>query len=108
MHDLSPANILALGIRYLGVYRPRSFNGQIELFREHYGTSHVVLANIWRDLTNTDIEDARLDEKDRNEKGFKMFMIAYYFLFTYPKNRGLIQSRFGVCKKYCGGNKLWY
>jgi len=108
MYDLSPADILAQGIRYLGVYSPRSLKGQIELFREHYGTSHVVLANIWRDLNETDIEDARLDEKDRNEKGFKTFMIAYYFLFIYPKNRGLIQSRFGICKKYCGGERLWY
>eukprot|EP00978_Attheya_sp_CCMP212_P001007 scaffold2078_cov41-Attheya_sp.AAC.1 len=48
------------------------------LSRALWETSHVVLANIWRDLTETDIEDARLDEKDRNEKGFKMFMIAYY------------------------------
>eukprot|EP00978_Attheya_sp_CCMP212_P036293 scaffold163334_cov24-Attheya_sp.AAC.1 len=36
-----------------------------------------------------------------------MFMITYFFLFTYPKNRGLMQSRFHMCKKYCGGEKLW-
>ena len=34
-------------------------------------------------------------------------MMANFFLWTYPKNRGLIQSRFGMCKKYCGGQYLW-
>jgi hypothetical protein len=105
---LSPADVLARGISYLGTHRPRQQSAQIELFREHYGTSHVVLANIWKDLTETLIEDARLDEKEKTEKGLKMFLIASFFLFTYPKNRGLIQSRFNVCKTYCGGKKLWH
>jgi hypothetical protein len=95
---------------HLGTHRPRRLSAQIELFQEHYGTSHVILANIWHDFTETLIEDARLDEKEKTEKGFKIIMIAFFFLFTYPKNRGLMESCFHtiMCKKYCGGKRLWH
>ena len=104
---LSPSDVLALGISYLGSLRPRGHEAQVAVFREHYGSSHIVLANIWHDLTVTSIPAARLDDTDNSEKGFKMFLIAYFFLFTYPKNLGLLSSRFLMCKKYCGGKRLW-
>jgi hypothetical protein len=104
---LAPLDVLARGILHLGPFRVRKQDAQFQLFHEHYGSSHIVLANIWNDLTTTLIDDARLDDKDKSESGFKMFLIASFFLYTYPKNRGLMASRFLMCTKYCGGERLW-
>jgi hypothetical protein len=65
------------------------------------------LADIWYDLTTTDIPDARLDDKDISESGFIMYMSAHHFLWTYPKNSDVLASRFKICTRYARGEPLW-
>ena len=36
-----------------------------------------------------------------------MFMAAHFFLWVYPKNAGLMSTRFRMCVKYCQGKYLW-
>jgi hypothetical protein len=37
-------------------------------------------------MTATDISEARVDIKEQDDAGFRMFLIAHFFLWTYPKN----------------------
>jgi hypothetical protein len=56
------------------------------MFHSHYGSNDVNLASMWHDLMTTTIPDAKLTAKVKSEKGFKAFMMAHHFLWTYPKN----------------------
>ena len=58
----------------------------ILLFRKHYRSSPLDLANQWYDLTATDIPLAALTETETSEQGFRMFLKAHYYLWTYPRN----------------------
>jgi hypothetical protein len=76
-------------------------------FRKHYGSSPLDLSDMWYDLTTTNIPGAELGDKDKSAKGFKMFMAAHHFLWTYPKNSYLFASRFLICETYARGEHLW-
>jgi hypothetical protein len=105
---LSPANVLKRGLYYLQCECSRmSVERQNEQFHKHYGSSPLVLANMWYDLTVTDIVEARVSEKEQCDKGFRMFLVAHFFLWTYPKNSSLLASRFRICERYSRGEPLW-
>jgi hypothetical protein len=69
-------------------------------FRKHYGSLPLDLANIWYDMSNTDIPEARISVKEQCDEGFKMFLIAHFYLWMYPKNLSMISSRFNICEWY--------
>ena len=108
---LSPNDILRYGLLFVGYPCARvqkmSEDNQVDCFRAHYGSPPAVLANMWSDLCQTEIPEARLDEKEKTEKGLKRFMIAHYYLWTYPKNVFLLSSRFGERKRSFEGEDLW-
>jgi hypothetical protein len=62
---------------------------------------------MWHNMTATHISEARVDIKEQDDAGFRMFLIAHFFLWTYPKNSGLIVPRFQICNKYSRGEHLW-
>jgi hypothetical protein len=66
-----------------------------------------VLAEIWEDLCTTDIDDAKLSEKQKGEKGFCYFLMVHHFLWSYPKNANILASRFGICPKHASGKAFW-
>jgi hypothetical protein len=106
---LLPANnVLEKGLDLvnIGTYR-KSQKWQIEMFHSHYGSDDVDLASMWHDLMPTTITDAKLTTKEKSEKGFKAFMMAHHFLWTYPKNANLPASRFSICEQCCRGGALW-
>ena len=78
-----------------------------EDFRSHYGASPLTLASQWFDLTKTDIPEAQLTAKEESTKGFKMFLIAHFFLWNYPKNSKVLKTRFKICDRYARGEPLW-
>jgi hypothetical protein len=86
---------------------PKSQKWQIEMFNSHYGSDDVDLASMWYDLMTTTIPDAKLTTKEKSEKGFKAFMMAHHFLWTYPNNANLPASRFNISERYCRGEPLW-
>jgi hypothetical protein len=47
---------------------------KVKDFKAHYGSSPLVIADIWHDLCHTSIKEAHLEEKGKSEKGFKRFM----------------------------------
>ena len=79
-----------------------------EIFGSMYGSPPHACAQIWQELCNTDVEDARIPDGQQNEKGFKMFMMAQFMLWVYPKNRRILQVMFHpVGEKNTYGTQLW-
>jgi hypothetical protein len=72
------------GLGYLGISQEEcakmSAYEKAEDFRAHYGSSLLVIANMWYDFHNTTIPEAQLEAKDKKEKGFLCFMIGHFFL----------------------------
>lgn len=107
-----PHEVLELGLDYVGIatkeQQRKTHDQLLDVFRDHYGCLPVDLAQLWGDLQTTDINTAKLNEKEKTQKGFKMFMAANFFLWTHPKNAALLSSRFHVCKRYIQSNThLW-
>lgn len=76
-------------------------------FKAHFGSSPADLLDQWYDLNTTEIPLAWLNAKETTHKGFTMFMIAHFFVWTYPKNARLMQSQFGISLRYLQGDHLW-
>lgn len=108
---LSTQHVRSSGLDLVGIDRPKQTTmsrDALQLcFHKHYGSTPLDLAEMWYDLTVTDITGAALTVDEKNMKGFTMFMTAHYFLWTYPKNANLVSSRFGVNDKYVQGKHLW-
>jgi hypothetical protein len=62
---------------------------------------------MWYDLTVTDIVEAQVSRKEQCETGVRMFLVAHFFLWVYPKNSSLLASRFRICKCYSREEPLW-
>ena len=75
----------------------------VKVFKCFFGSPPSHLAILWLDLCQLDM----MDEKDKNESGFKRFLIANFFVWTYPKNSEITAAIFGICECYCRGEPLW-
>ena len=108
---LLPAKVLELGLAYVGVHREQqlgmSENFRNEVFGWHYGSSSLDIAEMWFDLQQGEHEGAYLTPKENTLKGFKMYMSAHFFLWAYPKNAGLMSTRFRHAVKNCKGAPFW-
>lgn len=114
MFYLTPSDVLRKGLCCIGVdlklQEKWSEERKETTFHAHFGSLSDVITFIWCDLQTTSITAARLTEKDMSEEGFVRFMLAMYFLWTYPKNAHVLISQFGflVCLRYVQGKELWY
>lgn len=106
---LSANDVLLRGLSALGVKNDKlkRYKKPVEYFKTQFGSYPVVLAQQWDDLIETDIPEAKLTVSERTGKGFTSFLIAHYFLWTYPKNYNLIHTAFGVGKNKVTGESLW-
>lgn len=99
--------VLQRGLVYCGqpVFKrsPLAAKSNHELFCKHYGSSPLVLAKMWADLIITN----RLGPKEATENGFKMFLAAQFFLWTYPKNSTILAARFRLGKNAAHGATFW-
>jgi hypothetical protein len=78
-----------------------------KLFGKHFGSSPSTLTDQWFDLQTNQIPEAQLKEGEKSAKGLRRFLIAHYFIWTYPKNAEQTASRFSITEKYCRGKDLW-
>lgn len=78
---LTIAEVLRMGLELLRITFRNGVkeSTMIDAFTSQYGSTPTVLATVWSDLINTEIESARLDADDMTDKGFRSFMIANYF-----------------------------
>jgi hypothetical protein len=108
---LSVTDVLERGLRYMFSGNALDWKSREKrelIFHKHYGSSPLVIASMWYDLVNTDIVNPhiQMSKKDK-ERGFKMFITAHFFLWSYPKNYEMLASRFGICQDYARGAHLW-
>ena len=105
---LSPNNVLERGLKMMDLSLvSASLARKTSLFEKHFGSTPMVLAAIFYDLTVTSIPGAVLTEKENSEKGCLMFLTANYFLWTYPKNAEVLASRVKICERHARGEYLW-
>ena len=77
------------------------------LFNKHYGSSPKTLADIWNTLILTEILAAKVSKGEKLAKGIKQFLLAHYWLWTYPKNAAITASHLHLGEKSCRGKELW-
>ena len=77
------------------------------MFHRHYGSSSLVISEMWFDLQQGEYPGASLTKEENSLKGFKKFMTAHFFLWTYPKNAQLTASCFKIAVRHCQGKPLW-
>ena len=103
--------VMLLGLSYMGFstakQASRSYDKNSVEFKKHYGLSPHVVAQIWHDLCTTDIEESKLSEKEKGQKGLTYLLMVMHFMYVYPRNRHVLASRFGVCDKLASGQALW-
>ena len=77
-------------------------------FKEQYGNKPLILALVWYKLTVYDFEEGlKLKAFEKEQRGLKMFLISIFFVWTYPKNAGVLSAHFGISKDFCQGRPLW-
>jgi hypothetical protein len=105
---LSVIDVLRRGLVFLKIdLRGRYSRNQREVeFHKHYGSPALTLAAMWYDMTRTDIEGAKLSEKEKR-RGLKSFLIAHFYMWNYTKNSHGLASRFDICEYYARGAPLW-
>lgn len=79
----------------------------IKTFTAHYGSEPVALANMWNDLTTTNIPDVSLTEKEKSGWGLERFLRAHYFLYIYPRSAEVTKVMFDICLTYSQGEHIW-
>ena len=104
--QLCQYGLLLLGIRQQDQMR-LTMQRKIAIFRSHFGSAPSDLADVWSDLVSTNVQEFKLTEKEMPYKGLKMFLIANFELWIYPKNAELIMTRFDICETYSRGRHLW-
>jgi hypothetical protein len=93
--------VLKVGLEITGV----SFSKQERMTTERkvgdfkclYGPNHVILAAIWNDIK----------EKSDSKADFKMFLVANYYMWSYPRNAKNNSIMFNMCERYMQGDHLW-
>lgn len=108
---LTPNRVREIGLGYMNISKQQqermSDAFKTEVFHLHYGSSPLDIAEIWFDLQQGDHEGATLTVKENCLLGFKHFMKAHFFLWVYPRNAGLMATRFDMCERYCRGEHLF-
>jgi hypothetical protein len=79
-----------------------------ELFKDVFGSSPEVMTHIWADLMSEDLHECPISEDERSRKGFRMYLIANYMLWSYPRNANIIRVQFWpINEKSTRGQPLW-
>ena len=105
---VEPDEVLTRGLAYLSldVDGRLTREQRINKFQQHYGSVPLTIATMWYDLCHTTIEEAKLSTKDK-QKGFRMFMVAHFFIYSYPRSSVQLGDRFRICACNVRGKNLW-
>lgn len=108
---LSVNDVLKRGLIYAG-YNANQIQRvmhatNVRRFQAHYGSLPLVIADIWHQLCHSNAPRAQIPLSERTERGFKKYLVMHYFLWTYPKNREIMASRFGLSEREVSGEALW-
>lgn len=110
--NLSPNDIRRLGLGYARMTEAEQASKGVpccvKLFTALYGSKPIVVADMWGNLCSTQIPGALLTASEKTHHGFKLFLMANYFLWTYPRNARLMEVHFGpIPEKDTRGEPFW-
>ena len=78
------------------------------MFRAACASPPEAVAQLWRDLVDTHIAEARLTESEKSHNGLKMLLLAHCELWTCPRSAALVQAHFApVAVNETRGEPLW-
>jgi DDE superfamily endonuclease len=104
---ISPTFLRDAGLFYCGSkIKSNDLTVKETVFRRQYGSSSLDIASMWCDLVHTDIPESRLLERERNEEGLVMFLLAHHFLKHYPANSSALH-KFPIPNYKTNGHYLW-
>ena len=105
---IQPRDVVNRGLFFKKIDPKRKWSHErrANKFKKHYGAPPLTIATQWYDLCNTDIEGAKLTEQEKN-RGFKMFIVAHYYLWNYTRNTDQVADTFDICESYACGEHLW-
>ena len=107
MMFIDPPKCLELGLTFVQISAAEqslmSAAAKLHEFRSFYGSTPLDIAEMWYDLKHHGI----LTEKDISMTGFKKYMVAHYYLYSYPRNATQTKRIFKACKDYVTGKHLW-
>ena len=107
---MGPRQVLRQGLMFLDIgveKRKWTHDKKLTKFKKNYGSHPLALAAQWYDLVHRlDDEELKMTTKEVN-RGFKMFLVAHFFLFNYTRNADQLGDRFSMCAEYCSGKHLW-
>lgn len=109
---LSANDVLRAGLEHaahIPFWQQKSMSrkSKAQIFHDLFGSTPLDLSDMWFDLQQGDYNGASLTVKENTEKGFKMFMMAHFFLWVYPRNCRVLSRTFNICERYCRGKPLW-
>ena len=109
---LSPADVLLKGLDFIDAKYDRwSEKTRAAFFQQQYGSSPLDIADIWYDLVfagDTYLSaELQITNVEKNNKGFKMYMMTHFFLWAYPKNSTMLATTFKVCERMSRGVYIW-
>eukprot|EP00957_Ditylum_brightwellii_P074594 5668214-Ditylum_brightwellii.AAC.1 len=64
----TPSEVLDQGLSYMTQKLPQTRAAREKMFQEHCGSSSIVITDMWCDLNNIQIPDARLKRRERSQK----------------------------------------
>ena len=101
---LCPSDVLERGFSALNAYgpdfKPKWCQARIDDFKKFYGSTPIVLTDIWHDMMTTDI--------CLKLTNLYKFLMAHHFLWAYPKNSKLLASTFKhIGERDARGEELW-
>ena len=107
----TPQDMLEHGVLIAGIapHVKQRMNEKMKetIFRSHYGSNQIVVAEIWHDLRTSEDPSLRLSPSENTASGLKKFLVSLFFMTTYPKNSYLVATRFRQCERVSRGEHVW-
>lgn len=102
---MSPDDVLQAGLEAVGTKKlvKMKLSVKASRFKLLYGSSHLLLSDMWDDLRTNGLLVANED----NEKGFRSFLVAMHFLWVCPRNSTVLGSQFGLAGRTVESDRLW-
>lgn len=110
--DVTANYTLRWGLIHIGIdatkqERLKADGSKESQFYAHYGVQAEVVTLQWHDLCSDMNAAETIPPNERNASGFKMFLVAHFYLWNKPRNAKVLASRFGIAESRAQGKSLW-
>ena len=112
LHLVFPTNAAKIGLMLSKIEFSSRSNAitkifYIFLFYFYYGLDSIDVGSIWYDLRYTSVPYTVLPREKMGYNGFKMYMMAHYYVWNYQTFFSSFGKQFSIYKKFCWRELLW-